>query len=78
MTQSIDEVILAERISLINNPDAFPDVTFLVGPKESEVTAHKPFLVSASEVFKAMFSKNFAIDSKIKVADMEVEAFIQV
>jgi BTB/POZ domain len=73
-----EEVILIERANLINNPDTSADVTFLVGENESEVTAHKVFLVSASEVFKAMFNKNFANDEKIKVTDLEVDAFIQV
>jgi BTB/POZ domain len=80
--QPSDQVVLTEilneRANLINNPDSFSDVTFLVGPNETEVTAHKAFLVSVSKVFKAMFSSNFASDAKIKVPDMEVEPFIQV
>jgi BTB/POZ domain len=77
MTPS-EEIILIERASLINNPDAFPDVKFLVGANRNEITAHKALLVSASEVFKAMFSKNFATDAKIHVDDLEVDGFTQV
>jgi BTB/POZ domain len=75
---SPEEIIMIERANLINDPDAFPDVTFAVGSKEIEVTAHKVNLISASEVFKAMFSKNFTTNGKIRVADMEAEAFTQV
>jgi BTB/POZ domain len=75
-----DETILADRANLINNPAASPDVTFVVGSNEIEITAHKLFLASAGEVFKAMFSENFAADAKITIAvtDMEVDAFTQV
>jgi BTB/POZ domain len=66
------------RAKLINNAATSPDVTFLVGPTARKVTAHKLFLVSASPVFKAMFSENFASDAEIEIPDVEEDAFIQV
>jgi BTB/POZ domain len=73
------ENILAKRISMINNVDAVTgQVTFLVGSKKSVITAHKIFLTTASEVFEAMFSKNFETEEKIVVKDVEEDAFMQV
>ena len=59
--------LLADFGSLVNNPDSFPDVTFLVegGP----VVAHKGILVSRSSHFRAMFSSNM-VEARSTVVDL--------
>jgi BTB/POZ domain len=77
---SAEDKILAKRISLINNKDASPDVTFLVGSERIEIAAHKINLTTASEVFEAMLSKMFQTEgeTKIVVEDIEADPFLQV
>jgi BTB/POZ domain len=75
------EKIMARRVGMINNVDALPDVTFLVGPEKKEFKAHKIFLATASEVFEAMFSKKFETgegETKVVVVeDIEEGPFLQ-
>jgi BTB/POZ domain len=70
--------ISAKRVAMINKMDALSDVTFAVGAEKCEIKAHKIFLITASDVFEAMFSNKFETDAIIVVEDIEEEAFLQV
>jgi BTB/POZ domain len=65
---------------MINNIDAFPDVTFLVGDNRTRFTAHRIFLITASKEFECMFEKTNEYPSYlvIEVDDIEKDAFLQV
>jgi BTB/POZ domain len=65
---------------MINNKDAFPDVTFMVGENRTRITAHRIFLITASKEFECMFDKinEYGKYAKIEVDDIEEDAFLQV
>jgi len=48
--------LLDDLRSLVNNPAAFPDVTFYVGSHPDPVYAHKAILCVRSDHFRAMFT----------------------
>jgi hypothetical protein len=51
---------------LVNNPESFPDVTFVVGGKR--IVAHKSILWARSEHFRAMFKSGMAESSASEIA----------
>jgi hypothetical protein len=51
------------------------DVTFLVGPDQIPIKAHKYMLASASPVFYSMFEGPFAEKGEVIIPDIEREVF---
>ncbi|KAA0176199.1 hypothetical protein FNF27_02256 [Cafeteria roenbergensis] len=62
--------------SLVNNPDSFPDVTFVLG--DDRVVAHRGILWARSEHFRAMLSSGMEESSaaEIRVPDWTKAAFV--
>ena len=46
--------LLSDLRGLLNNPDTFPDITFIV--EDKPVYAHKSILCARSQHFRAMFT----------------------
>ena len=53
----------------------FCDVTFLVGPSQEQIKAHKIFLIARSDVFRANFSEKWETTDSIELPQFEPKAF---
>lgn len=69
--------VLSQLATMFNNPDAFPDVVFLVDGEK--IYSHKSILASASEHFRVMFSSRFLeTNGEVLVRDISRESFKEI
>ena len=66
---------LDDRMTYMLEQQLMCDVTFLVGPDQAPIKAHKYMLASASPVFYSMFEGPFAEKGEVIIPDIEREAF---
>lgn len=68
--------LLRDYSTLVNNPDSFPDVTFMV--EQTPILAHKGILCARSHHFRAMFTSGYkeSTSTIIHFPDWSKHAFI--
>ena len=65
----------AECFSKMLDDQQFCDVTFLVGPAEEEIKAHKSFLIARSEMFRVQFRGTWENSDRIALPQFKPHAF---
>ena len=74
-TQAVTS-LLSDLRTMLNNPDMFPDITFMV--EDTAVYAHKAVLCSRSQHFSAMFNSGMkeSREKEIVVEDWTRQSFV--
>ncbi|KAL3115645.1 hypothetical protein niasHT_016563 [Heterodera trifolii] len=80
MTSSSKSANLADRMKVLLSTANGADIHFLVGEEKKLFRAHKYILMTASEVFEAMFpneaqNAKTELSNQVEVPDVEAEAF---
>ena len=73
------ESLLCSLKGLINNKDAFVDVSFLVGDSkdQKEIWAHKAILAARSPIFDQLFKRPSPHSGFISFSEISPEVFIE-
>lgn len=78
LTTAAVSSLLQDFEGMVNNPDTFPDLTFLVGPDSTPIVAHRSIVATRCAHFAAMLRSGMAecVTSEVHMPGWSTDAFL--